>query len=214
MIITILSLFPEIFSPVFNSSILKRAQNKKLVKFQYVNIRDFATDKHRTVDDRPYGGGPGMIMRVDILEKAIQKVKIKNKPPDFCEKVVLLDPKGKIFSQAVARKYARLDHLVLVCGHYEGVDERIKYFVDEIISIGKYILTGGEIPAMVIADSVVRLLPGVLEKKEALEFESFRKKGYLEYPQYTRPRIYKGYSVPPVLLSGNHQKITEWRKNY
>lgn len=226
MLITILTLFPEVFKDIFSSSILGRAQKKGLVDIRYINIRDFATDTHRSVDDKPYGGGVGMVMRIDVLEKAIESTKASKTPQGwpkdspgveesrskYKEKIVLLDPKGKLFNQATARRYSKLDHLILICGHYEGIDERIVNFVDERISIGKYVLTGGEIPAMVITDSVVRLIPQVLSKKEATLFESFSRKNLLEYPQYTRPENYKGYKVPKVLLSGNHQKIKDWRK--
>jgi len=215
MIITILTLFPEIFTPVFSSSIIGRAQKKGLVKIRLINIRDFATDKHKSVDDKPYGGGVGMVMRVDVLEKAIafskvksQKSKVKNK-----EKIILLDPKGETFNQRKARGLAKLDHLILVCGHYEGIDARIDNFVDEKISIGSYILTGGEIPAMAVTDAVVRLIPGVLTRKDATLYESFGNGNYLEEPHFTRPPVYKGLKVPAVLMSGNHQKIANWRKS-
>jgi len=212
--ITILTLFPEVFSDIFSSSIIGKAVKKKLVKINPVNIRNFATDKHKSVDDRPYGGGLGMIMRVDVLEKAIAFSKLKSQNPNLKvrEKIILLDPTGKIFNQAKAREYATLDHLILVCGHYEGVDARIHHFIDESISIGKYVLTGGEIPAMVITDAVTRLLPGVLSKKEATINESYTVDYLLEAPQYTRPSSYKGLKVPPVLLSGNHKEIAEWNK--
>lgn len=209
MIITILTLFPEVFKEIFSSSIIGRAQKRGLINIRLVDIRDFAYDKHRSVDARPYGGGVGMLMRVDVVERAIAFVKGKSN-----EKIILLDPKGKLFNHARARSFAKLDHLILVCGHYEGIDERISHFVDENISIGKYILTGGEIPAMVITDSVVRLIPGVLSKKEAILFESFSKKKFLEPPQYTRPRVFKGRRVPKILLSGNHQAICNWQKEH
>lgn len=221
MLISILTLFPEIFPPIFSSSIIGRAQKRELVKIKLINIRDFASDKHKSVDDKPYGGGVGMVMRVDVVAKAIEKARINAPPPPLkvrggeggvTEKVILLDPKGKIFNQQLARKYSKLDHLILVCGHYEGIDERITHYVNEKISIGNYILTGGEIPAMVVADATVRLIPQVLTKKEATIFESFGKKGYLEEPHFTRPPIYKGLKVPKILLSGDHQKIADWKK--
>lgn len=227
MTITILTLFPEIFTPVFSSSIFGRAQKKQLVKIRLVNIRDFAKDKHHQVDDKPYGGGVGMVMRVDVVAKAIESAKAGKTPQKrtiqdrYCgssildrrkEKIVLLDPKGKLFAQTTARRYSKLDHLILVCGHYEGIDERISHFIDEKISIGNYVLTGGEIPAMAIADAVARLIPGVLTKKEATINESFGKEGYLEEPHFTRPPIFKGLKVPEVLLSGDHQKIDYWKR--
>ncbi|MBI5452088.1 tRNA (guanosine(37)-N1)-methyltransferase TrmD [Candidatus Gottesmanbacteria bacterium] len=229
MTISILTLFPEIFTPIFSSSIIGRAQKKGLVDIRYVNIRDFSTDKHHSVDDKPYGGGVGMILRVDVVEKAIEKAKavkthrmvatsdvdsseVEELRSGYTEKVILLDPKGKQFNQSKARSFAKLDHLILVCGHYEGIDARIANFVDEVVSIGKYVLTGGEIPAMVVTDAVTRLTPGVLSKKEATLYESYSKGNLLEYPQYTRPENYKGYQVPKVLLSGNHKKIGEWQR--
>lgn len=165
-------------------------------------------DKHKSVDDRPYGGGIGMIMRVDIVNKALQKVMTKNSK----ERSVLLDPKGNTLTQMKVRSYARIDHLILICGHYEGIDDRIRGFVDETVSIGDYVLTGGELPAMVITDAVTRLIPGVLSKKGATRDESFSHKDILEYPQFTRPVVYQSKSVPDILLSGNHSLIAEWKK--
>lgn len=216
MIITILTLFPEIFNPIFSSSILGRAQKSKLVEIKLVNIRDFAPDKHHQVDDKPYGGGVGMIMRVDVVERAISATKSKEQRAmsKFKERIVLLDPKGEQFNQKIARNFSKLDHLILVCGHYEGIDDRISNFVDEKMSIGDYILTGGEIPAMVITDATVRLIENVLSKSEAVINESFTKDNILESPQYTRPFEYKGFAVPSVLLSGNHQKIRKWQEKH
>lgn len=207
MTITILTLFPDVFTDIFSSSILGRAVKKGLVKINLVNIRNFATGRHKSVDDKPYGGGPGMIMRVDVVEKALASVRKRIK-----EKIILLDPAGKVFNQAKARNYAKLDHLILVSGHYEGIDSRISHYVDESISIGEYVLTGGEIPAMVITDAVTRLIPNVLSKKEATIRESYTYGQLLEAPQYTRPPVYKSHQVPTILLSGNHQKITKWNR--
>ncbi len=226
MLITILTLFPEVFQSTFSSSIIGRAQKKSLANIRYINIRDFASDKHGSVDDKPYGGGVGMVMRVDVVAKAIATarynapqppLKVRGGEGGVIEKVILLDPKGKQFNQSKARNYSKLDHLILVCGHYEGIDARISKFVDDTISIGKYVLTGGEIPAMVITDAVTRLIPGVL-KPEATTDESFSlltshfSPPKLEYPQYTRPENFRGYHVPKVLLSGNHRKIKEWQE--
>jgi len=205
MKISILTLFPEMFSGPFNQSIIKRAIEKKLVSIDYINIRDFSSDKYKTVDGRPYGGGVGMLLRVDVVDRAIQKVKSQK------SKVILLDAGGTPYTQQTARRLSTFDHLILICGHYEGVDDRIRSMIDEEISIGDYVLTGGEIPAMVITDSIVRLLPGVLVKKDATIHESFTE-NLLEYPQFTQPQKYNGMQVPPVLLSGNHQKINEWRQ--
>jgi tRNA (guanine37-N1)-methyltransferase len=230
MIIHILTLFPEVFEPIFNSSIIKRAQDKKIVQIKVYNLRDWALDKHGTVDDRPYGGGPGMILKVEPIYQAIKDIKGKDKKL----KVFLLSPRGKTFNQALAQELSELKEILLICGHYEGFDERIRNFIDGEISVGDYVLTGGEIPAMAITDAIIRLIPGVLKKLEATKAESFSthlgrlvqktpskrqnsrqqssKALYLEYPQYTRPEKFKGLAVPKILLSGNHQKISCWQK--
>jgi len=207
----IISLFPEVFC-YFNSSILKRAQEKKLIKIKIVNPRDFTNDKHRIVDDKPYGGGPGMVMKIEPIYKALKWIKKQIKNKNEKTHVILFSLRGKKFDQKTAKKLTQYDNLILICGHYEGVDERVaKYLVDEEISIGDYILSGGEIPAMVVVDTVSRLVPGVLGKYESLE----EIKG--SYPVYTRPETIiingKKRSVPKVLLSGDHKKIAEWRKN-
>ena len=197
------------FQGPFDVSIIKRAKEKKLIDISYVNIRNFGIGKHKLVDDTPYGGGNGMILRVDVLEKAILKTRDKTLKKSE-EKVILLSAHGKTFKQKDAESFAKLKHLILVCGHYEGFDERIKQYVDGEVSVGDFILTGGEIPAMIITDAVLRLIKGVLKEGSAT-FESFSP--LLEHPQYTKPQIYKNASVPEVLTSGNHQKITEWRKD-
>lgn len=202
MKITILTLFPEVFIKLFTTSMLKRAQAKGLVTTNVVNIRDFATDTYKTVDDRPYGGGVGMILRVDILYKALASQEKGYR--------ILLSPHGKRYTQVDAKRLTKKNHLIIICGHYEGVDARIENYVDEVISIGDFILTGGEIAAMAITDSIVRLLPGLLPK-EATEEETFEN-NLFEYPQYTRPKTFKGRKVPDVLLSGDHKKIAQWRK--
>lgn len=214
MKITILTLFPEMFAGPFSESILKRAQEKGLLEIHLVNIRDFGEGKHKVVDDHPYGGGVGMVMKVDVLAKAIQAVKDPNLSINQ-QKVVFLDPRGGVFQQKTAQAFSKLEHLILLCGHYEGIDERTRSFIDMTVSIGDFVLTGGEIPAMLITDSVARLVEGVL-KPDATEHESFKKTSegqlLLEHPQYTFPREYKGMRVPEVLLSGNHQKIDEWKE--
>ena len=206
----IITIFPNIFDSYFKESIIKRAQDKKIVKINIHNLRDYTKDKHKTVDDKPYGGGPGMILKVEPIFTAVSKLKkTKNKK----SKVILLSPKGKKFDQKTASRFSKLDQIILICGRYEGVDERVaKHIADEEISIGDYVLTGGELPAMVIVDAVSRLIPAVLGKKESLKEESFLKKDYLEYPQYTRPENFQGWRAPKVLLSGNHEKIEEWKK--
>lgn len=208
MRIDILTIFPEMFTPVLSTSILKRGVAAGKVEFVVHNIRDYATDAHKTVDDTPYGGGAGMVMRADVLARAMEAVpKVGQKRLN-----VLMSAQGERFSQSVAAELALLDQLVLVCGRYEGVDERfIELFIDREISVGDYVLTGGEIPAMAVADAVVRLLPGVLGNSESLTAESFSD-GLLEYPHYTRPPEFKGLKVPDVLLSGHHKEIDKWRK--
>ncbi|MFZ6035309.1 MAG: tRNA (guanosine(37)-N1)-methyltransferase TrmD [Patescibacteria group bacterium] len=207
MKITILTLFPKMISGFIDESIIKRAVGKKLVELEIVNIRDFAIDKYGTVDDRPYGGGAGMVMRVDVVDRALEKVKTGK------SKVILTTPKGKTYDQKKAMEYSRENHLVIIAGHYEGVDERVLEQVDEEISIGDFVMTGGEIAAAAIADSVIRLIPGVLKKEEATINETFNIGGkkLLEYPQYTRPEEYKGKRVPEVLIGGNHKDINQWR---
>lgn len=209
MKITILTLFPEMFAGPFDHSMIKRAVAKKQVEINFVNIRDFGIGQHRVVDDKPYGGGHGMILRVDVLEKAIENTK-DPKLSKREQKTVLLDPHGKPFNHKRAESFSLLSHLILICGHYEGVDKRIEKFIDEEVSIGDFIVTGGEIPAMLITDAVVRLVKGVL-KEGVTEKESFSAQ-LLEYPQYTKPPKYKNLTVPPILTSGNHGKIKEWRE--
>ena len=200
-----MTLFPDMFAPVMDASILGRARDKGLVEWGCVNPRDFSEDKHRKVDDRPFGGGPGMVMMAEPIEKAVKSVKKRG------SKVIFLSPQGEPFTDAKASALAKDKHLVLVCGHYEGVDERVMPLFDEELSIGDYVLTGGELPAMVVADAVVRKLPGVLKKEDAAESESFAT-GLLDFPQYTRPRVWRGREVPEVLFSGDHKKIAEWRR--
>jgi tRNA (guanine37-N1)-methyltransferase len=215
MKITILTLFPEMFIGPFEQSIIKRAQEKNIVEIEYVNIRDFGIGPHKTVDDTPYGGGVGMVLKVDVLHKAIEHAKkplvqLSNNET-MKQFVILTSASGKTFKQQTAKKYSKLDHLIIICGHYEGVDERVSNYIDEEISIGDFVLTGGELPAMLITDSVVRLLDGAITKG-ATEDESFSQQNLLEYPHYTNPREYDGQEVPEVLLNGNHQKIAQWRQ--
>lgn len=235
MKISILTAFPKIIIPFFQESILKKAQEKKLVEINVIDLRKYAYDKRGSIDDRVYGGGKGMLLRVDVIDKALLDIKdnLKNK-----KKVILTSAKGKVFNQKKAKEFSRLDDLVIICGHYEGVDERVKNFIDEEISIGDFINTGGEIAALAIVDAVTRLIPNVLTK-EAVNNESFsqyevdylisilednkilkklKEKGIkkiqlLEYPHYTRPEIYKNLFVPKILLSGDPKKIERWRLN-
>lgn len=207
MKISILTLFPEMFKGPFDYSIIKKAIDKKIVNINFVNIRNFGEGTHKIVDDKPYGGGKGMILRVDVVHNAISK--IKNKKLNIKDqKVILLTPEGITFNQSIAKRFSKLKHLILVCGHYEGFDKRVDKFVDQKLSIGDFIVTGGEIPAMLVTDAVTRLIKGVL-KEEVTNKESFSP--YLEYPQYTKPRRYKNLHVPRILLTGDHKKIDDWQ---
>lgn len=208
MRIDILTLFPEMFHNVLENSILKIANEKKLAKYYLHNIRDFSEDKHRCVDDKPYGGGAGMVMKPGPVFSAVEAVEAQE---DLPSKRILLTPQGETFNQDIAKKLSDESRIMIICGHYEGFDERIRSGLDVLeISIGDYVLTGGEIPAMVIIDTIVRLIPGVLGGKDSLKDESFVNR-ILEYPQYTRPVEFRGMEVPEVLKSGNHRKIEEWR---
>lgn len=204
MKIDIVTIFPKMFAGPFEESMIKRAQDRGLVEVKIHDLRDWAEDKRGTVDDKPYGGGPGMVMRVDVIERAISDL--------GKAKVILLTPQGQTFKQGKARELAKADHLILIAGHYEGFDERIRRLTDEEVSIGDYVLTGGELPAMVIVDAIVRLIPGVVGKEASLQEESFTS-GLLEYPQYTRPEKFRGMKVPEILLSGNHAAIAKWRQD-
>lgn len=205
---SVLTIFPSMFSDFLSESIIGRAIEDRKIEAELINIRDFSTDKHKNVDDRPYGGGAGMVMKPEPLSGAVEWAK-KNNPG---ARVVALTPQGKTFTQKKAQDYVCNDGLILVCGRYEGIDERFyELYVDEEISVGDYVLTGGELPAMIVMDCVSRLVPGVLGCSESTEEESFSD-GRLEYPQYTRPYNFKGLKVPDVLLSGNHQEVDKWRK--
>ncbi len=222
MIIKIISIFPNIFTSYFSESIIKRAQDKGAIKIETYDLRQWTDDKHRTVDDTPYGGGAGMVMKIEPLYQALKHVtnqnligRIKDLISRPKRKIVLLSAKGKTWSQAVASDYSHLDELILICGRYEGVDDRILHFIDEEISIGDYVLTGGELGAMVMVDSIARLLPGVLGNEASFVDESHSTPGVLEYPQFTKPPIFKAdgkeLKVPDVLLSGDHGAIQAWR---
>lgn len=207
MKVTILSLFPQMIQPILNASILKRAQNQGAVDFQVINFRDFSQNKHQSVDDTPYGGGAGMVLSVEPIYHALRSIEDIDKAH-----IILLSPQGKVYDQGQAKTLSTYDHLVLICGHYEGFDDRIRSLVDQEISIGDYVLTGGEIAALAIADSVVRLLPGVLGDEESYKLDSFYD-GLLDYPHYTKPRVFNQMEVPEVLLSGHHKNIDTWRQN-
>jgi tRNA (guanine37-N1)-methyltransferase len=201
------SIFPEMFGAYFGESIMKRAIEKRLISVKAHNLRKWATDKHHKVDDKPYGGGPGMLMMVEPIAKAIKSLKSKTKA-----RIILMAASGKTFTHQDAVRLAKYKRLIFICPRYEGVDARVSELVDEEISIGNYVLTGGELPAMVVSDAVARHIPGVLGKAESLAQESHTVEGSTEYPQYTRPEVWKKQKVPAVLLSGDHKKIEEWRK--
>lgn len=212
----VVTIFPDIFKGFVSESLLARGQKKKLVKINLHNLRKWTTDQHQTVDDRPFGGGPGMVLKVEPLYKAVSTLKRKTKNEKRKIKIILFSPRGKKFNQEMAKGWAKLDQLILICGRYEGVDERVaKHLADEVISIGDYVLNGGEVAAMVLIEAVSRMIPGFIAKKESAEKSDF--------PQYTRPEIFylpktknrkqkKALVVPKVLLSGDHQKIKEWRR--
>lgn len=206
MKIDILTLFPEMMEGPLNQSILKRAQEKNLLSIKIWDLRKWTKDNHKTVDGKPFGGGAGMVMMIEVIDRALEELKTKE------SKVIFLTPQGQPFKQRKAQELSSAKHLIFLCGHYEGVDERVREnLVDEEISLGDFVLTGGEIPAMAVIDATARLLPGVLGNKDSIKDESFNK-NRLEYPQYTRPADYKGWKVPKELLSGNHKEIDRWRE--
>lgn len=210
----IITIFPEILDSYFNESLFKRAQKNKLLKIKTHNLRDWATDRHNTVDSRPYGGGAGLVFRADIIMKALKKISGRSNKK---QRIILTAANGKRFNQKIAKRFADYDRLIFVCPRYEGVDARVEKMVDEKISIGDYVLAGGELPAAVIVEAVSRFIPGFVGKEESVLNDSFSVENYLEHPQYTRPEIieYNGkkLKVPKVLLSGNHQEIEKWRKD-
>jgi tRNA (guanine37-N1)-methyltransferase len=215
MVFDIITIFPKIFDSFLKESFIKKAQKKGLIKIRIHNLRDFTTDRHKTVDDKPYGGGLGMVLKLEPIYKAVKSIKSKVKSQK--SKVILFTPRGKQFNQKMAYQLSKLDRIIMISGRYEGVDERVaKYIADLQLSIGPYDLMGGELPAMVVIETITRLIPGVIGKPEFLKERVF-KGGFVEYPQYTRPEVFspkKGvyWKVPKVLLSGNHKKIQEWRE--
>ncbi len=223
MKVNILTIFPEYFATPLATSIIKRAVEGSAVEINVVDIRKFATDKHKLTDDRPFGGGPGMVMKVEPIDLALKSLGVRKQIVEYGagnskveaanSKIILTSAKGKLFNQAVAKNYSELQELTIICGHYEGVDERVaKFLIDEEIRIGDYVLTGGEPAALVISDAVIRLLPEVLGNDESNKNESHSTPGKLGFPQYTRPQTYNDWEVPEVLLAGDHKKIEEWRE--
>jgi tRNA (guanine37-N1)-methyltransferase len=211
MRIDVLTLFPQMFAGLYSTGIFQRATSQGLVSVNVYNIRDYTHDKHHTADDYPYGGGAGMVLKPEPIFEAVAAIKEETQPEESVP-IILLTPQGQLFSQAVARRLSQHSHLILICGHYEGIDERVRqHLVTDEISIGDYVLTGGELAAMVVIDAVTRLIPGVLGSEDSLKDDS-HSSGLLEYPHYTRPAVYQGWSVPEVLLSGNHAQIARWRR--
>ena len=214
--IDVITIFPEMFPAILGISIIKRAQERGTLRMTVHNLRDYTYDKRRTVDDRPYGGGPGMIMKPEPIFEAVEAIQQRTcpqhtgLPAQRCQ-TILMSPAGERLTCAVAEQLARAAHLLIICGHYEGVDERVKSLTTRSLSIGDYVLTGGELPAMVLIDAVARFVPGVIGHDQATEEESFAA-GLLEYPQYTRPPVFRGMAVPETLLSGDHERIAQWRK--
>lgn len=210
MLIDVITLFPEMFGGVFGESIIKRAVEKNILKIRFTQLRDFAFDKHRQVDDSPFGGGAGMVLKPEPVYRAVRDVLSKSEE-NISRKIIITDPSGEVFTQSKAKELAALEQIIFICGHYEGFDARIYDLADELISIGDYVLTGGELPAMVIVDAVARMLPNVLGSAESAATDSFFD-GMLGYPQYTRPREFEGKVVPEILLSGHHAEIKKWRE--
>ena len=210
----IITIFPEIFDSYFKESLIKRALDKRLIKINVHNLRKWTKDRHHTVDDKPFGGGLGMVMKVEPIFRAVAALK-KSKIQNPKSKIILFTPRGKRFNQQMATKWSKLNQLILICGRYEGVDERVaKHIADEEISIGDYVLMGGELPAMIVVETVSRLVPGIVGKTQFLKERVTKCRGFVEYPQYTRPEDFKSWKVPKVLLSGNHKKIVEWHEKY
>ena len=211
-----ISIYPNMFSSYLSEGILKRALDNRIIHFTARDLRDWSTDRYKSVDDTPYGGGAGMLMKIEILHNALEEVKEKYNTEPAKRKIILLSASGKTWNQQLAKEYSKLDEVIFVCGRFEGVDARISHFIDEEVSIGDYVLTGGELPALIIMDSITRLLPEALGNNESSLDESHSEEGVLEYPQYTKPAIFEvdgqKYQVPEVLTNGNHAEIAKWRK--
>lgn len=212
MQIDVITIFPAMFPAILGTSILKRAQESGRLRVTMHDLRNYTHDKHRSVDDRPYGGGPGMVMRVEPIFEAVEDIRRRSCASHTRCSTLLMSPQGEPLSSPVAEQLAAIEHLILICGHYEGVDERVRdALADRSISIGDYVLTGGELPALVLIDCVARFIPGIIGHPQATDEESF-KHGWLEYPQYTRPAVFRTMAVPEILVSGDHERVAEWRK--
>ena len=209
MLIDVITLFPEMFTSPFADSIIKRAIDNKILQINFTQLRDFAFDKHRQVDDSPFGGGSGMVLKPEPMYRAVRNV--LSREENLSRRIIITDPSGTVFNQAKVKELATFDRLIFICGHYEGFDARIYDLADEIISIGDFVLTGGELPTMVMIDAVARMLPGVLGAEDSARTDSFFD-GLLSYPQYTRPQDFEGKKVPDILLSGHHANIEKWRR--
>ena len=211
-----ISIYPNMFNSYLGEGILKRALDNRIIHFTARDLRDWSTDRYKSVDDTPYGGGAGMLMKIEVLHAAIEEVKTKYATEPAKRKIILLSASGKTWNQQMAKEYSKLDEVIFVCGRFEGVDARISHFIDEEVSIGDYVLTGGELPALIIMDSITRLLPEALGNNESSLDESHSEEGILEYPQYTKPAVFEvdgqKYQVPEVLTNGNHAEIAKWRK--
>ena len=206
----IVTIFPKIFDSYLKESLIGKAQKKKLISIKIHNLRDFTQDRHKSVDERPFGGGLGMVMKVEPICKAVKKIKKSRK-----SKVILFTPRGKKFNQKIAYHLSKLDQVIMICGRYEGVDERVaKHVADMELSIGDFDLMGGELPAIIVTETVTRLIPGAIGKPSLLKERITKEKGFIEYPQYTRPEVFKNWPVPKVLISGNHKEIEKWRKKH
>ena len=211
-----ISIYPNMFNSYLGEGILKRALDNRIIHFTARDLRDWSTDRYKSVDDTPYGGGAGMLMKIEVLHAALEEVKTKYATEPAKRKIILLSASGKTWNQQMAKEYSKLDEVIFVCGRFEGVDARISHFIDEEVSIGDYVLTGGELPALIIMDSITRLLPEALGNNESSLDESHSEEGILEYPQYTKPAVFEvdgqKYQVPEVLTNGNHAEIAKWRK--
>jgi len=206
----IVTIFPKIFDSYLKESLIGKAQKKRLISIKIHNLRNFTQDRHKSVDERPFGGGLGMVMKVEPIYKAVKKIKKSRK-----SKVILFTPRGKKFSQKIAYQLSKLNQVIMICGRYEGVDERVaKHIADMELSIGDFDLMGGELPAIIVTETVTRLIPGAIGKPSLLKERITKEKGFIEYPQYTRPEVFKNWPVPKVLISGNHKEIEKWRKKY